>query len=190
MVLVHMSRPPSAKPASVPNFDHSGLTLRTGRRSRPMASSPRRFVARKFVVGAAFAERCGDVLGGEHAGQHGVVAALDARHVEEARAAAGEHAARKRDARHRLPAAFADGARAVAEPLAAREGVANERMRLEALEFLERRQIRVGVIQMHDEARRHQIVAVVIDERAAAGCRYRAASRRCAGRGRAGACRA
>ena len=105
-----------------------------------------------------------------NAGHHGVVAALDARHVEEAGAAADQHAARERDARHRLPAAFADGARAVAEALAAREGVANERMRLEALEFLERRQIRVGVVQMHDEADRHQIVAEVIDERAAAGC--------------------
>ena len=42
-------------------------------------------------------------------------------------------------------------------------------MRLEALEFLERRQIRVGVVEMHDEADRHQIVVEVIEERAAAG---------------------
>ena len=43
------------------------------------------------------------------------------------------------------------------------------RMRLEALEFLERRQIRVGVVEMQDEADRHQIVVEVIEERAAAG---------------------
>ena len=42
-------------------------------------------------------------------------------------------------------------------------------MGLEALEFVERRQIRIVVIEMHDEADRHQIVVVVIEERAAAG---------------------
>ena len=49
----------------------------------------------------------------------------------------------KRQLRHRLVAAFGDGARAVADALAARERVAHQRMGLEALEFLERRQIRV-----------------------------------------------
>ena len=71
--------------------------------------------------------------------------------------------------RHRLPAALGDGAGAVADALAAGESVADERMRLEALEFLERRQIRVVVIEMDDEADRNQIVVEVIEERAAAG---------------------
>src|SRR5271154_3489210 len=34
-VLHHMSMPPSATPMMVPNFDHSGLTLRTRNRSLP-----------------------------------------------------------------------------------------------------------------------------------------------------------
>jgi hypothetical protein len=41
-------------------------------------------------MGAALADRSRHVLGGEHAGEHGVVAALDARHVDEAGGAADE----------------------------------------------------------------------------------------------------
>ena len=80
------------------------------------------------------------MLGGEHAGTHGVVGALDARHVEEAGAVADQRAAGKGEVGDRLPAAFDDRAGAIADPLAAREGVAHQRMGLEALEFLERRQ--------------------------------------------------
>ena len=126
-------------------------------------------VARELVVGAAGGERRGDLLGREHAGQHGVVAALDARHVDEARRAADQRAAGERQLRHRLPAALGDGARAVGDALAALEGVADQRMGLEALEFLERRQIRIVVVEVHDEADRHQVVVEVIEERAAAG---------------------
>ncbi|MNE67722.1 hypothetical protein D3C80_1633440 [compost metagenome] len=36
---VHMSRPPRPTPTSVPNFDHSGLTLRTRFRSLPISPS-------------------------------------------------------------------------------------------------------------------------------------------------------
>src|ERR1700722_14734012 len=42
-------------------------------------------------------------------------------------------------------------------------------MGLEALEFLERRQIRVLIVQVNDEADRNQIVVEMIEERAAAG---------------------
>ena len=60
-------------------------------------------------------------------------------------------------------------ARAVGEPLAALEGVAHQRMGLEALELVERRKIGIVVVEMDDEADRHQIVVEVIEERAAAG---------------------
>ena len=60
-------------------------------------------------------------------------------------------------------------ARAIGQALAAFERVADQRMGLEALEFLERRQIRIRVVEVHDEADRHQIVVEVIEERAAAG---------------------
>ena len=97
------------------------------------------------------------------------MAALDARHVDEARGAADQRAAGERQLRHRLVAAFGDRARAIGEPLAAFEGRAHQRMRLEALEFLERIDVRVLVVEMDDEADRHQIVVEVIEERAAAG---------------------
>jgi hypothetical protein len=42
-------------------------------------------------------------------------------------------------------------------------------MGLEALELVERRQIRIVVIEMHHETDRYQIVVVVIEKRAAAG---------------------
>ena len=118
---------------------------------------------------AAGADRREGRLGGSDARQHGVVRALDARHVHESGRAADQHAARKHKLGDRLPAAFGDGPGAVGDALAALEGVANGRMRLEALELAVRRQMRVGVIEVHDEADRHQVVAIVIEERAAAG---------------------
>ena len=42
-------------------------------------------------------------------------------------------------------------------------------MRLEALELLERRDVRVLVVEVQHEAHRNEIVAVVVEERAAAG---------------------
>ena len=56
----------------------------------------------------------------------------------------------------------------IARALGALEQVAHPGMGLEALEFLERRQIRVLIVQVHHEADRHQVVAVVIEERSAA----------------------
>ena len=120
-------------------------------------------------MAAAGRERCGGGFRRQHAGQHRVMRALDARHIHEAGVAADQRAARERQLRHRLVAALGHRARAIGEPLAAVERVAHERMRLEALEFLERRQIRIRIIQMHDEPDRHQIVVEVIKERAAAG---------------------
>ncbi len=42
-------------------------------------------------------------------------------------------------------------------------------MRLEPLELVERREVRVRVVEVDDEADRHQVVAEVVEERAAAG---------------------
>src|SRR5204862_6219180 len=88
---------------------------------------------------------------------------------DEAGGAADQRTARERQLRHRLIATLGDDACAVGQPLAALERGANFRMGLEALEFLERRQIRIGVVEMNHEADRNQIVVEVIEERAAAG---------------------
>src|SRR3984957_16563049 len=42
-VLHHMSMPPRTTPITVPNLDHSGLTLRTRYRSRPTGESRHAF---------------------------------------------------------------------------------------------------------------------------------------------------
>src|SRR6516225_3062727 len=109
------------------------------------------------------------MFGRQHPGQHGVVGAFDARHIDEARGAADQRAAGKNELWHRLPAALGDGARAVANPFSAGEGISDQRMRFKALKFLEWREIGVAIVQMDDKADRYQIVAEMIDERAAAG---------------------
>src|SRR5579863_10303123 len=113
---------------------------------------------------AAGGERLCDVLSSEHAGQDRVVTAFDARHVHETRSAADQRSTGKSKLRHRLPAAFSDGARAVTYPLAACEGVAHQRMCFEPLEFFERREVRILVVEVDDEADRNKIVAVVIEK--------------------------
>src|SRR5262249_61122425 len=69
---------------------------------------------------------------------------------------------------HRLPDTFGERARAVANALAAVECAADQRMGLKTLKFLERRQIRIGVVEVDNEADRDQTVAEMIKERAAA----------------------
>ena len=117
---------------------------------------------------APVSDCCRRLLGGLHAGQHRVVAALDARHVDEACRTPHQCAAREREFGDRLPAAFGESPRAVFDPLAARQRQRDHRVRLESLEFVERRQVRIGVVEVDDEADRHQ-VGSVIEERAAAG---------------------
>ena len=120
-------------------------------------------------MGAAGLERFKDVLGGELAGQHRVVAAFYARDVHETRRAADQRAAGEGEFRDRLEAALRDGARAIGEPLAALQRRAHRGVLLEALELLEGREVGVFVVQMNHEADRHQVVAVMVEERAAAG---------------------
>src|SRR3546814_4811887 len=59
-------------------------------------------------------------LGGQHAGLHGIVAALDLRDVEEAGRAADQRAAGKHQLRQRLQPALVQRAGAVGDALAAR----------------------------------------------------------------------
>ena len=109
------------------------------------------------------------MLGCQHAGEHGVVAALDARHVDEAGRAADQRAARESQLRHRLVAALGDGACAIGDALAALEGLRDQRMVLEALEFVEGREVRIGVVEVDDEADHYLVVLQMVKEGAAAG---------------------
>jgi hypothetical protein len=86
--------------------------------------------------------------------------------------------------RQRLQAAGGQCPGAVGDALAAFEELADFRMRLEALEFLVRRQVRVLVAKADHEADGNLVVLQVIEEAAAVGRRHPSASRRCARPGR------
>ncbi len=117
----------------------------------------------------AAARQClGRGFGGEHAGLHGRMVALDLGKVQRAGIAAEQHRAGHGHLRQRIESALGDGARAVGYALAAFQILGDLRVVLEALEFLERRQIGVFVVQIHDQADGHAVVFQVIQEGAAA----------------------
>ncbi len=171
IVLSHMSRPPSgdAERGAEPRPQRLGvahaLQVARDRAGHDGASRRRRGVscARPAPIAskAASAAWMPDSMA--------LWRALDARHVDEAGRAAEQRAAGEHQLRDRLPAALGDGARAIGDALAALEGRRDAGMRLEALEFLVGREVGVLVVEVHDEADRHQVVAVVVEERAAAG---------------------
>src|SRR5579872_1040388 len=117
---------------------------------------------------AAGAQRLMRGLGGEHAGKDRVMRALDPREIDKAGGAADQRAAGEDEFRRRLPAARADRPCAIGEALAAEECAGDQRMGLEALEFVERREGRIDVIEMDDKADGDEIVVVMVKERAAA----------------------
>ena len=114
-------------------------------------------------------QRLGDRLGRDHAGLHRGMRALDLGHVEEARAVADDGTTGEDQLRDGLEAALVQRARAVGDALAAFQHRRHRRVVLEALEFLEGRQPRVGVVEPHHEADRHQVVAQHVEPGPAIG---------------------
>ncbi len=129
-----------------------------------------RVVAQLVVLAAGLQRRVGG-LGGEHAGLDRGVAALDAAGVQVAGLAADQSAT----AEHRLgqaeDAAGGDGARPVADALAAFEQLADLGVRLPALEFLEGAEPGVRIVEPDHESQHQLVVLGVIEERAAVGVR-------------------
>src|SRR5262245_10811936 len=76
-----------------------------------VGGTPRCLIGGKLIVGAASLERLRYARGRQHAGEDGIVTALDARHVHEAGCAADERAARKDELWYRLIAALGERAR-------------------------------------------------------------------------------
>ncbi|CFT88435.1 Uncharacterised protein [Bordetella pertussis] len=126
-------------------------------------------VAGQLVVAAIARHGVEGRLGRHLAALDGGVAALDARCIQEPGFAADQRAAREGQLGQRQQSARGDGPRAIGDALAAFEGAADGRVGLVALEFLERRQPRIGVVQAHDQADHHHVVVQVIEERAAVG---------------------
>ena len=110
-----------------------------------------------------------DGLGGDHAGLHGRVGALDLQHVQEAGVVADDQGAGHAELRQRLPTALDDGAGTVGNPLAARQHVGEEGVVLQALQLVERRQMRILVGEIDDETKRHLVVLLMVEERTHAG---------------------
>ncbi len=139
----------------------------------------RRRIGGELVVLAAGDERVECRLGGEHAGLDRRMAALDPARVEVARLAADESAAREHRLRQAEDAAGGDRARAVAQALAALERLPDLGVRLPALEFLERAEVGVVVVEADDEAERRPGCCRGGRGTSRRRCSCRAASRRC-----------
>ena len=118
-------------------------------------------------AGIAAAERLENRLGRDHPALHRGMGALDLGHVQEARLAADEDPAREGEPRDRLEPALVDGAGAIGDPAPAGECGANRRVRLEALELLEGRQVRVRVVEPDHEPHCDLVVLEMVEERAA-----------------------
>jgi len=95
--------------------------------------------------------------------------ALDLDPVQEPCTAADEHAAWKCELGQRLQAAFVDRACAVSDTFAAFEVHADLRVQFPALELVERRQVRVPVIERDDQPEVDLVVRRVIQESATFG---------------------
>ena len=102
-----------------------------------MAFSVGFFIGVEDIAMPALTQRRECSLRRQHAGLHRVVAALDARHVYEARAAADQGAARKDELGHGLEAAFGDRSRTVDNALSAFEVLREYRVMLDPLKLVE-----------------------------------------------------
>mmetsp|Transcript_46268 Transcript_46268/g.144739 ORF Transcript_46268/g.144739 Transcript_46268/m.144739 type:complete len:512 (-) Transcript_46268:298-1833(-) len=117
----------------------------------------------------ALRERLEGGLGEEHARLEREVRALDLDGVERAGAAAGEGAAREGELGQRVQAALVEHARAVGDAGAALDVLGHVGVVLPALELLVGVEVRVLVVQAHDDAHEHQIGLHVVEEGAAEG---------------------
>ncbi|KAG1252012.1 hypothetical protein G6F68_011992 [Rhizopus microsporus] len=123
----------------------------------------------QFIVLAIGSQGVEGRIGAQHAGLDRGVAALDAADVEVAGLAADQCATGEHRLRQRHQATGGDGARAVTDAGATFQVLADGRVGLEALEFLERAQPRVLVVQADHVADGNLAAVSVVQERAAIG---------------------
>ncbi len=115
-----------------------------------------------------FFRRVEDRLGGEHAGVHGQVDALQLWDVDHAGRVAGDAEAGRRELLgHRPVAARRDRLGAPGHALPALEHLAHHRVRLELLEHVVDREGRVAVVEPGHEAHRDLVLAHRVDEASA-----------------------
>src|SRR5258708_1673664 len=97
------------------------------------------------------------------------MSALDPRHVNEPCRAADQRAAGKGQFGNGLVAAFVDRACAVGNTSPTFNFGSDRRVGFPALHFLERGNIRIGIVQRNDEAERDLIVLLVVEEPSSPG---------------------
>src|SRR5690606_16542720 len=136
---------------------------------QPRPAYPLREAFEHAAAVVAGSERVVHGLGREHPALHRRMNALEPRAVQEAGIAADEHAARKREPWQRCEPALDQGARAVADAPAAAQHRLDRGMALEALELVERRQMRISIAERDDEPDRDETAGRVIQETAAVG---------------------
>src|SRR5262245_57385307 len=95
--------------------------------------------------------------------------ALDLGYVEKARGVADDRATGEDQLRDRLETALVQGSRAVGDPPSADEMLADEGFGLESLQFIERRKVRIPVVQPDHESDCNLVVLQMVKERAAIG---------------------
>ena len=95
-VFSHMSKPPSPTPSNGAEARPQRLDVADLLQVlADVGGAPGVLVGGQLVIGAAGGDRRRDMLGRQHARQHRIVRALDARHVDEAGRAADQRAARE-----------------------------------------------------------------------------------------------
>ena len=120
------------------------------------------------VVGLAPRAQCFERgFGREHSGLDRRVRALDARGVEKPGVVAHQRTSGECELGQRLQAARGDRARAVRDAPGAREESADRRVRLVALEFLERMEVGILVAEADHEPDRDLVILEVVEEGAA-----------------------
>src|SRR5690606_19128091 len=128
-----------------------------------------RLIGLKRVAAAPGGDRGESCLGGHHARFHRCMRSLDARHVQKASAIPNQRAARECELWYRLITAVADRARSIGNTLAALQYLRDLGMRLPLLHFLERRGVRVAIVEPGDKAQSDLAIGLVIEEAATIG---------------------
>ncbi len=128
------------------------------------------FVAHQILAaGVAGGERFHDGFAGQHAGLHGGMVALDLGRIEEAGLASDHHAAGEGQLGQGVQPPLVHRPGAIGNALAAFQGFADRGMGLPALEFLERKEVGILVVERNDVAAQNLVVFPVIEKAAAFG---------------------
>ena len=110
------------------------------------------------LAGAGIGQRRSDRLGGEHPGFHGVVHALEGRHIDKSGGVTNHHEAIAAEAfRQRIEAAFGNGLGAPFEQLATFENRPEEWMELHPLQRLVHIERGIVIVEPNDQPDRDLI---------------------------------